>query len=482
MNVIQTGDFNKFATENPHDGMKAVLEYGLQLADTKWKPLVDHKDYPDIKHDWLRATLAWCLENKAREVISTFGESTTISALPTFDRFSFGMIRSILPQLVAVDLVSVQPMAGPTGVVFYLDYKYGTSKGKITAGQKMFETTNAYYASETIDEESIGNSGAGQTKAYQGILSWTPVKAGSISITTTDASAATITVTDDGAGNLKEGSTTVGSISYNSGAYDFEFVTTPGVSKAVNATYRYNLEANANVPEVDLILQSSSVVAQTTALRTRWSAEAETDMRMVYGLIADAELSAAVSHELRFEIDQQITLHINNIATLASAAPYSYSAWNRRTPTGVSWDSHKKSIIDHIVNVDSVIYQETNRATGNFIVCGQNVGNIIQTLTSEGFKDEGFVQAKGVYRIGTLKRWAIYIDPAYGVNDFVVGYRGDTTLEAGIMWLPYILLQQTDPITLDDRVTRKGMSSRYATKTIRSNFYVKSSIVDQAYS
>jgi len=129
------------------------------------------------------------------------GKTTKAISIGDFQKYAFPLVRAIFPELVANQLVSVQPMLGPVSQVFYLDFVYGTTKGNVLRGQKVFDSiglgpNNPYYSSPLVEGEVLG-TGTGAQPNFQQNLSYTPVRAGSVAIT--DGSS---TITDDGNGNL----------------------------------------------------------------------------------------------------------------------------------------------------------------------------------------------------------------------------------------------------------------------------------------
>lgn len=176
--------------------------------------------------------------------------------------------------LIANEIVSVQPMAGPVSLIFYLDYQYGTTKGSITAGTSAFDartgpTGNETYSGDVVSNETV-YTGDGSTTAFTGTnLARTPVRPGTVSVI-----AGAISGTDDGAGNITGTGIGSGTVAYDTGAVAVTYSTAPVSAVAVNFTYRYDSEAADNVPQLDLQLTSAPVEALVRKLRGRWSLEA----------------------------------------------------------------------------------------------------------------------------------------------------------------------------------------------------------------
>jgi len=352
---------------------------------------------------------------------------------------------------------------GPTSLVFYMQYLFSTSKGSAIGGNDMLENPNPFYSSEHIDTETEGASGATH---YTGNLSFTPVRPGTLTIT----DGAQI-ITDDGQGHLvgdvNGGGTNT--INYQTGAYDVTFAAT--TTGAVTSSYDYNMEANTNIPEIDLNLVSAPVTARPRKLRTKWSLESTHDLKTLHGLEAEVELVGATANELKFEIDREI---INDLISIASATS-TPAVWGQVTQTNISYTEHKLSIIDTLIRMANAIFKKTQRAIGTWIVAGVEVCNILETLP--GFKGDGVITGRGVYRVGTLNnRWVLYKDSYLPDYNFIMGYKGEAMFETGYIWAPYIPMYTTPTVMLDDFIGRRGIASRYGKKAVNSRFFVNGQV------
>jgi len=282
-----------------------VQQRGAQLCEsTRWRPYCEN-----IEDDYKRVVTAFLLENahrnfKARNPLYET-TTTTTPGIANFEKFAFPLIRAIFPNLIATDLVSVQPMLGPASMVFYLQFVYGSNKGAIQRG-RVIEDNQGYtraadmYSSEVVEEETL-SAGNGSLGPYTGSLSYIPVRPGSVQIFTQDDVGNARTLTDDGAGGLSGHGT--GTVSYATGDISVTFTAGPGganipASELITMTYEYNMEGNPNLPEIDLVLTSSPVIARPRKLRSRWSMEAAANLRNVHGLDAEAELIAVLAEEL----------------------------------------------------------------------------------------------------------------------------------------------------------------------------------------
>jgi len=461
-----------FAAATPADASKhnqAILSEGMRLIsenkklqEKDWcgRPVYLGKLLENFKGSPLmRSATAIMLENTRKFLYEEMTETTRLINVGDFEKYAFQMVRAVFPNLIAHQIVSVQPMMGPTSLIFYMQYLFGRTKGTALQGKDMLENPNMFYSSEHIDAE---NEGAVGSTNYTGNFSYTPVRPGTVNI-----SDGVQVVTDDGQGNLigdiQAGTNT---INYETGAFNVTFAATTTGSAGVNAAYDYNMEANQTIPDIDLNLVSSPVVARPRKLRTKWSLEATHDLKNLHGLEAEVELVGATANELKFEIDREI---INDIVNLASATT-SPATWGTIAPGSISYTEHKLSVIDTLVMMSNAIFKKTQRAIGTWIVCGLNVANVLETLP--GFKGDGVLTGRGVYRAGTLNnRWVVFKDSYLQDNTFIMGYKGEAMFETGYVWAPYIPMYTTPTVMLDDFIGRRGIASRYGKKAVNSRFF-----------
>lgn len=456
-----------------------MLSVGMRLANNVDRALYENKKdgrkttmgelLEGLPEDsMVRSHTAIMLENM-RNYIDSLEETTKLVNIGDFEKYAFPMVRAVFPNLAAHNLASVQPMLGPVSLVFYMKFLYGRSKGSAVAGTDIIENPNQNYSSEEIDEEEVG-TGTGAATNFTGNLSYLPVKPGTVKFTG-DVGGTALEITDDGNGNLiGDIGAGTNTIDYVSGAFDLDFSSAIDAGDPVNAQYSYDLEGNDTIPDIDMQLTSSPVVAKTRKLRTRWSLEAAQDLRNLHGLEAEVEQVAAVSNELKFEIDREM---IDNMAAIANN---SVTAFSKTPTTGISFTEHKLEFVDKLIEAQNEIFRTTQRAIGTWVIAGLNVTNLIESLP-------GFVPSprprgtRAVYKAGVLNgQWDIWKDPNYGINDFLMGYQGDAMWEVGFIFAPYILAFTTATIMLDDFIGRKGMASRYGKKAIDGNFYCSGSV------
>jgi len=449
------------------EAQEQIFDKAAYLMEHEWKDHIEaiQEAVQDVDEITL-ATTAIILEN-TKKYMERMDESTKSVNIGSFQNFAFDMISAVMPSLIANQIVSVQPMQNRIGQIFFLEFLYGTTKGGITAGDKMFAANaagnaNIHYTDEVIDGEAVG--AAGSTN-YTGNLSFIPVRAGTLVFTD-----GTQTVTDDGAGNLiGDIGAGANTINYTSGAFDVTFNAATGAD--VTVTYEFNFEENPSlIPEVNISLTSAPVTARMRKLRALYSLDAGYDLQQIFGKSADTELTTALSSEIRQEIDGDILTDLLNAASV-SLTPFSLTPPDPSIP----FRDHKFDFINTIIDGSNTIFDNTRRAEGNFIVAGTDVMRLLESLEGR-YEKNGRLQP-GPHFAGTLDgSWRVFKNPFYPKKTFVLGYKGDLFLEAGYVYAPYMPLFTTPNIMLDDFVSRKGMATSYGKKIVNGDFFVKGTI------
>lgn len=470
--------------EKPELLLERIIEEQEILARDKWSHLCS-----SIRDKSLGRKTAQVLENISSRLginphynfaNQTFNETVKSANIGNWDKFAFDMVRAVFPNLIAHEIVDVQPMPGPVGLLFYLDFLFAQNKGQIRAGQSAFDsisgpTDSRTYSSDEIDRETVA-LGDGTTGPYNFTLSRLPIRQGSVLIDFGGG----VQAFDDGAGNLSgPGVSVAGSIDYDSG---FCTVTTDAnvtLNVSILASYRYDMEANDDIPQIDMQLTTSPVFAEVRKLKAVWSVESEQNAKSLHGIDVEAELVGAIAEEIKFEKDREI---INDLSNMALAGVYLF---NSTVPAGVSFTEHKLSFIDSCIAGGNLVYASTKRGQTNFIVASLGASNIIESLPSfvavPGLNEAQ--SSAGVIKAGVLhNRWTVYKDPYLGVgsanpNTMLMGYKSNNKLHCGYIYAPYQEFYVTPTVRLDDFKARKGMASQYGKKAVNARFYTNGLIV-----
>lgn len=482
------------------DGRRTVMDESYVGAlQNKWGEYLDGVPSKSPQDRYTRGVMAMMYENQA-QYLQNMNEDTRQSNVGTYTKFIFPVLRRVFPNLIANEIVSVQPMTAPVGAVFFLDWLYGTNKGQTAAGNVFPRDFDRDYSSEFINGEPLATGNAAPdfgpaNAALNAVLAFTPVRpldttnGYSVVIKEVNALGTVIqTATDNGLGTFT-GNCAVGSvINYANGSItNFRFTVAPALGNRILCEYSYDGELNSKIPQMSLDIKQAPVQAKPRRIKALWSSEAAEDLRALHGVDAEAELVAAVGQEMALEIDREI------IQQLFAASVATTGTFDRTPPAGISEVDHLRSMITVIATVSNLIHKKTLRAPANWIVTSPEVSALFAQLTTHGdfrpifagdpstpygqidmIRPGGMpVGQFGIYKAGTLQnKWMVYEDPFFTRDRLMVGYKGPSYLHAGFAFAPYIPMQLT-PSFLDpsDMSWRKGMRSRYATKLLRAEFY-----------
>jgi len=286
--------------------LRDTMVRGEQLAESSLGigaggSLCEAKGWKEMVEGVQNAPFCALMLESYKQYLSTLDETTKALQVGNFDKFAFPIISMIAENLVAQELVAVQPLAGPSGLVFYMDFVTGQAKGDLAKGASIWDSrtghpTRASYdhTSDVVPNEVLFTMATGTT-VYNGNVAYRPVKPGTVTITQGGN-----IWTDDGNGTLSGTNLASGTINYQTGAFSCT-VTTEVNAQQVTAVYQYDLEANDSLPQLDFQLTSSPVFAQERKLRGRWSTEAAQVLQALHGLDAEAQVSTAIANEIQFE-------------------------------------------------------------------------------------------------------------------------------------------------------------------------------------
>jgi len=250
----------------------------------------------------------------------------------------------------------------------------------------------------------------------------------------------------------------------------------------------WGLEANEAIPEINIQVDSIAITAVTKKLKAKWTPELGQDLNAYHNIDAEVELTSILSEQIALEIDREI---LSDLVSGATAATYYWSRSpglfvNRQTGvelgataaapdfTGTVSEWYE-TLIETINDVSAQIHRKTLRGGANFVVCSPEVANILE-FTS-GFRanvtadaDKGVI---GAEKVGSLSRkFDVIVDPYFIRNVILVGRKGNSFLESGFVYAPYVPLQVTPTIFgTEDFVPRKGVMTRYSKKMVRPDMY-----------
>lgn len=359
------------------------------------------------------------------------------------------MVGTIMPSLIASDVVSVQALDNKVGMINILEYQYGSSKGSAQAGTTFasplgYQGMNPYYTSSSVDGEVLH-----QNSESKIVLEYGPVKEG------------TLRVLDGTTGKVKEGVTVDPATGIVTGAAEDD-----------RAYYIYDNETvPVDAPEIKLDIKSIPIETKSRKLKAIWSFDAQYELSKEYGSDMQQMLATQATSEIAQEIDNEITL---DLLRIANAGPE--VTWSKVQPIGVNIMDHNDSFWNKVVEGSNVIYGATRRARANFMICGLAVDAVVKTMRN--FEAAEDLTAVGPHFIGTLGGTIkVYVNPNYDPNAFVLGYKGTTMMDAGYVYAPYMPVMTTGMVTLaDDFAAREGWATTYGKKAINPRLYVKGHI------
>jgi len=515
--------------------IKKQKEVSAKLV-TKWEKsgLLEGMD-----NEWQRSGMATLLENQARQLISENSKTSPNAGGGVGDEEWSGvalpLVRRVFGNIVAQELVSVQPMNLPSGLVFYLDFKYGTTAGKFTAAGSIHGKTGANTPSGSSAPfgEDSGLYGVGRygysisastaTVAFGNVVGGTKASMKDLDFNS-DVSASMATghaffkvtgsisgltrpdklairswdITGPATSNLKElpqfrsvsGNTLTlivssSAVAKATGSFTVDYVqeTTAGnrgdfEDRVGNATVD-----QLSIPEVNLEMRSLPIVAKTRKLKAVWSPELAQDLNAYHSVDAEAELTSMLSDYISMEIDLEILdMLISDAQTVdywSAKAGEDYDAGDNSFATTTFYGTRfewYQTLVSKIQKVSNEIHRLTLRGGANFVVVAPKVATILESLPGYVSQpgDGGNDQfGMGISKVGQAAgRYTVYKNPYMTENSILVGFRGSNFLETGAVYSPYVPLITT-PLVYDpsDFTPRKGVMTRYAKKMIRPEFY-----------
>lgn len=413
---------------------------------------------------------ACMLENTSRYLdriaaMSSMGpmtEATQPADVGYFRKYAINLLAAAVPNLIAQDIVSLQPMLSRVGEVRYLKVLYGSNKGKVKAGDVMFSTfeggtDETEYSSSTIDSETAVTS---NNTLFEGSASWTPVIPGSFELVT-DAK----TYKDDGNGKVKDGTAEVGTIDYTSGKYKIT------LAAAVTGTPAYlhydynNMDVPVNAPEVNLKIEVAPILAKSRKLKTLYAFDSAFDMAHDYGMQINEELVAYTASQIRHEIDGEI------LGDLYRGASAKSVTWSSKVAEGISMRDHNESFFNSVIEAGNNIFNATKLANASFLVVGVNAANIVESLPR--FRSAGALRPVGPHLTGYLGTMPVYKNPFYPEDAYLVGWKGAGLFDAGYIYAPYMPIMSTMLITDANFQGSRGFATSYGKKMINTNMYAK---------
>jgi len=452
----------------------------------KWAPILGHQDLPEIKDPYRRAVTAQLLENQEKFMVeqAAMGQSQgLLTEAPTnsmgndgyqsgapaagpdagFDPVLISLIRRAMPNLMAYDICGVQPMSGPTGLIFAMRAIYD---GPVGPNEALFDE-----ADTTFSIAGGGLNAAGQyayPAGYGGSTAQTAVQKAVPYPYVPGA-----TPPEQNPGLLETAASTPGATTdtQNPGgqAYDPTLQQMDGMQKGTMESLG---ETGSEFRQMGFSIEKAIVEAKGRALKAQYSIELAQDLRAIHGLDAEAELANILSSEILAEINREVVRTVYRTAVPGAQNNVSTAGtFNLDTDSNGRWSVEKfKGLLFQIERDCNAIAEQTRRGKGNLIICSADVAS---ALTMAGVLDYTpalnanlNVDDTGNLFAGTINgKLKVYIDPyAANVSNtqyYVAGYKGTSAYDAGIFYCPYVPLQMVRSVTADTFQPNIGFKTRY---------------------
>ncbi len=390
----------------------------------KWAPVLEHADLPKISDVHKRAVTATILENTEQALrqsgahggqylletapVNAMGASSSVAgdgAIDVFDPVLISLVRRAMPNLIAYDICGVQPMTGPSGLIFAMRARYANQAGNET----FYNEVNTAFATSVTGANTLGQKHVGG------------VPSGDVN-------------------------------TYNYGS---------GMSTAT--------AEGLSFPEMAFSIEKVTVTAKSRALKAEYSMELAQDLKAIHGLDAETELSNILSAEILAEINREVVRTINVSAVAgAQEGTANAGVFDLDIDSNGRWSVEKfKGLMFQIEREANQIAKQTRRGKGNIIICSSDVASALQmagvldytpALNSNNLN----VDDTGATFAGVLNgRMKVYIDPYATGHYMTVGYKGASAFDAGLFYCPYVPLQMVravDPTTFQPKI---GFKTRY---------------------
>ena len=393
----------------------------------KWEPILAHPDLAPIKDTHRRSVTAVVLENTEKalreanqyvpQTLTETAANATGADIDTFDPVLISLVRRAMPNLIAYDICGVQPMTGPTGLIFAMRSKYSNSSN--SGVENFYNEVNTSFSTSVSNANTLGQKMVGTVPGN----------------------------TTTGTANLAE-----------TGIYNFG----SGMSTAT-------AEGNTSFAEMAFSIEKVTVTAKSRALKAEYTMELAQDLKAIHGLDAETELSNILSAEILAEINREVVRTINVTATRgATENTTTVGRFDLDTDSNGRWSVEKfKGLMFQVEREANQIAKATRRGKGNMIICSSDVASALQmagvldyapALNSNNLN----VDDTGNTFAGVLNgRVRVYIDPYAGGNYMVVGYKGSSAFDAGLFYCPYVPLQMVRAVDPDSFQPKIGFKTRY---------------------
>jgi len=438
------------------------------MLTEKWAPVLDHASAGAIKDQYRKNVTAVLLENTERDLrevavnsLSASGDAGTPSLggnIASFSPVMISLVRRALPNIIAYDIASVQPMSGPTGLVFAMRSKYVA--GGTVGNEALYDEPDTDFSGA---RPVTGSSRTANSVGAGGLTGDTEVT------NANDPDAEGGRVHGGGYGAHGAAATDPLSANYSVGGG----MTSSQLEKRGESATPFS--------EMSFTIDKGTVTAQARALKAEYTTELAQDLKAVHGLDAESELSNILSTEILGEINREI------IRTAYLTAVTGSNVDNAAANTGNGrWMVERfKHLVFRIEQEANTIARATRRGKGNFLVCSTNVASALSLAGlldySSPFngKSVAMPDETGDLFVGTLNgRIKVYVDPFVTADYCMVGYKGSNPYDAGLFYCPYVPLQMVRAVDTNTFQPKIAFKTRYGMATNPYNVDPSSGAID----
>jgi hypothetical protein len=413
----------------------------------KWNPVLSEESAGSITDHHRKAVTAVVLENQEKALreqraqeqgfITEAAPANATSSIGTWDPVLISLVRRAMPNLIAYDVCGVQPMTGPTGLIFAMKSRY--QSGSTASREALFNEADTRFSGD-----SAGTHDSDNVSGLEGISD------------------------GDGDGTIADS--------------DISAAHAAGGMTTVEAEQLGSSGATA-IQQMGFTIEKQTVTAKSRALRADYSLELAQDLKAIHGLDAETELANILSTEILAEINREVIRTLNSQAQLgATTANVAIDGiFNMASDADGRWSAEKfKGLVVQLDREANQIAKNTRRGKGNVVICSSDVAT---ALAASGMLDYTpamstalNVDDTGNTFAGTLNgRMKVYIDP-YATGDYAnVGFKGSNPYDAGVFYCPYVPLQMVRAVAEDTFQPRIGFKTRYG---MVSNPFVGSTPTD----
>ena len=409
----------------------------------KWQPVLDHPDLPEVKDSYKRAVTSVILENQEKalkEDAAFLSEAAPTNAtgsnIQNWNPILISLVRRAMPNLIAYDICGVQPMSGPTGLIFAMRSRFNAQDGD----EALFDEADTDFSARNKAGSSVSGNCVAHTGANPAVL---------------NDSIGTSTGYTAGTGMPTAYAEALGDASGNSFA------------------------------EMAFSIEKSTVTAKSRALKAEYTMELAQDLKAIHGLDAETELSNILSAEILAEINREVVRTVYRTAEVGAADNDNSHAAINTTTAGIfdldtdsngRWSVERfKGLMFQLERDANTIAQRTRRGKGNMIICSSDVASALQMAGvldyTPALNNNLNIDDTGNTFAGVLNgKYRVYIDP-YAANMasnasptkqyYVVGYKGTSPYDAGLFYCPYVPLQMVRAVGQDNFQPKIGFKTRY---------------------